>query len=57
MSVGNPKKFEKLSKLKETIVTGKSETGDTVTKVCKDQNHEVKKALQFKTKKNDSKLA
>ena len=56
MSVGNPKKFDKLSKLKETIVAGKSETGDGVTKVYKDQNHKVKKALRFKTKKN-SKLA
>ena len=56
MSVGNPKKFEKLSKLKETIVPSTSETGDTVTKLYKDPNHKVKKALSFKTDET-SKLA
>lgn len=57
MSIGNPKRFEKLSKLKDTLKQGKSETGDDVAKVYKDQNYEVKKALKFKTDKDKSKLA
>lgn len=57
MSLGNPKKFEKLSKLKNTIKLGESETGDDVAKVYKDKNHETKKALKFKTNKNSSRLA
>lgn len=57
MSIGNPKKFEKLSKLKNTMKLGESETGNDVAKVYKDQNYEVKKALKFKTDKGQSKLA
>ncbi|WP_350284500.1 hypothetical protein [uncultured Croceitalea sp.] len=56
MSVKNPKKFEKLSELKNVILAKKSETGDTITKVYKDKNHEVKKALRFKTDADRTKL-
>lgn len=57
MSIGNQKKFEKLSKLKGTTVPGKSETGDNVAKVYKDPKHLVKEALRFKTKNDKTKLA
>ena len=57
MSIGNPKKFEDLSKLKQTLKQGESETGNDVTKVYKDKNYEVKKALKFKTDNDKSKLA
>ena len=56
MSIGNLKKFEDLSKLKQTLKQGESETGNDVTKVYKDKNYEVKKALKFKTDKDKSKL-
>ena len=56
MSIGNPKKFEDFSKLKQTLKQGESETGNDVTKVYKDKNYEVKKALKFKTDKDKSKL-
>ena len=56
ISVGNPKKFEKLTKLQDIVVPGKSETGDNVTKVYKDPNHLVKEALEFRTKEEKSKL-
>lgn len=57
MSIRNPNRFEKLSKLKDTMKQGKSETGDDVAKVYKDQDYEVKKALKFKTDRDKSKLA
>jgi len=56
MSVGNPKKYDKLLKLKEGLAPNSSETEDDVTQVYKDPNHRVKKALQFKSGKDKSKL-
>lgn len=55
MSVGNPKKFEDLSKLKKAIIP--SENKGDVAKVYKNKNHEVKKALKFKTSNSKAKLA
>ncbi|MDT0605892.1 hypothetical protein [Croceitalea rosinachiae] len=57
MGIGNPKRFEKRSRLKNILPQGKSETGEGVTKVYKDKNHEVKKALKFKTTTDKAKLA
>lgn len=53
MSTGNPKKFENLEKLKEVL---KEEENEELSKVYKDKNHEVKKALGFKTDRDKSKL-
>ncbi|SNY95359.1 hypothetical protein [Flagellimonas pacifica] len=53
MSVGNPKKFKKLEKFKEVL---KEEQKEELSRVYKDKNHEVKKALGFKTDKDKSKL-
>ena len=57
MSVGNPKKFKALSKFEELVKQPTDETQGDVTKVYKDKNYEVKKALRFKTDNNRSKLA
>jgi hypothetical protein len=57
MSVGNPKRFEKFSKIKKQVKVESNETGDDVAKVYKDQNYEAKKALKFKTDANRSKLS
>jgi len=56
MSIGNPNKFETLSKLKQALKQGKSETGDTVTKLYMNKRYETRKALKFKTCENKSKL-
>ena len=56
MSVGNPKKYDKLLKLKQDIAPNSSGTEDDVTQVYKDPNHRVKKALKFKSGKDRSKL-
>lgn len=53
MSTGNPKKFENLEKLKKVL---KEEENEELSKVYKDKNHEVKKALRFKTDRGKSKL-
>ncbi|WP_298792161.1 hypothetical protein [uncultured Allomuricauda sp.] len=53
MSTGNPKKFENLEKLKKVL---KEEENEELSKVYKDKNHEVKKALRFKTDRDKSKL-
>lgn len=53
MSTGNPKKFKKLEKFKGVL---KEEKKEEVAKVYKDKNHEVKKALAFKTDKDKPKL-
>ncbi|MEM7484250.1 MAG: hypothetical protein AAF348_03490 [Bacteroidota bacterium] len=52
MSAGNPKKLKNLEKFKSVLKEEKEE----VTKVYKDKNHEVKKALSFKTDKDKPKL-
>ena len=57
MSIGNPKKFEKLSKFKNAKKLRDGETENDVTKVYMDKHHEMKKALKFKTEKDKSKLA
>lgn len=58
MSVGNPKKFEGLSKFKKALNQSKTkpEPGSELSKVYKDKNYEVKKALRFKTDADRSKL-
>lgn len=56
MSVGNPKKFEKLSKIKNVVKQVDGDTKGEVTKVYKDKNYEAKRALRFKTDNNKSKL-
>ncbi len=53
MSTGNPKKFKKLEKFKEVL---KGEKKEEISRVYKDKNHEVKKALAFKTDKDKPKL-
>ncbi|WP_190810720.1 hypothetical protein [Flagellimonas sp. S3867] len=53
MSTGNPQKFKKLEKFKKVL---KEEKKEELSKVYKDKNHEVKKALGFKTDKDKSKL-
>lgn len=53
MSTGNPKKFKKFEKLKEVLKEGQKEE---IGKVYKDKNHEVKKALAFKTDRDKPKL-
>lgn len=53
MSSGNPKKFDKLGKMKQALT---EEQKNEVTRVYKDKNSEVKKALNFKTDKDKSKL-
>ncbi|UII81218.1 hypothetical protein [Flagellimonas sp. CMM7] len=53
MSTGNPKKFKNLEKFKGVL---KEEKKEEVTRVYKDKNHEVKKALAFKTDKDKPKL-
>ncbi len=57
MSVGNPKKFKDLSKLDTVIKQGNSEAKGEVAKIYKDKNYEAKKALNFKSGNNKSKLA
>ncbi len=57
MSIGNPKKYGKLLKLKNIVKTGESETGDDVTKLYKDPNYQIKKELKFKTDKDKTKSA
>lgn len=53
MSTGKPMKFKNLEKLHKTVTaTEKPE----VTKVYKDKNHKVKKALAFKTDKDKPRL-
>ncbi len=52
MSTGNPKRLKNLEKFKSVLKEEKKE----VTKVYKDKNHEVKKALSFKTDKDKPKL-
>ncbi|WP_420321240.1 hypothetical protein [Flagellimonas sp.] len=54
MSAGNPKKFKKLEKFKAVLQEDQKEE---LSKVYKDKNHEVKKALGFKTDKDKPKLA
>ena len=56
MSIGNPKRFEGLSKYKKALDQSKVESKSEQAKVYKDKNHEVKKALHFKTDKDKSKL-
>ena len=56
MSVGNPKKFEGLSKIKKALDQSKAESKDALSKIYKDKNYEVKKALHFKTDADRSKL-
>lgn len=51
MSTGNPKKFKNLEKFKGVLKEEKEE----VTRVYKDKNYEVKKALAFKTDKDKPK--
>ncbi len=57
MSVGNPKKFDKFSKVVLDVGKKPKETGDDVTKVYKDPKHKLKKALKFKTDDDKPKLA
>ncbi len=57
MSVGNPKKFEDLSKLKKALDQTEEIPRGGVSKVYMDKNYKVKKALRFKTDNNRSKLA
>jgi len=57
MSIGNPKRFDKLSKVVLDVEDKDRETGNDVTKVYKDPKHEMKKALKFKTDNDKSKLA
>ncbi|MEL6917374.1 MAG: hypothetical protein AAFO99_06555 [Bacteroidota bacterium] len=58
MSIGNPKKFKIVEKLRESKLKNElSETPlDDISRVHKDKNHRVKKELSF-TKNNKSKLA
>ena len=53
MSTGNPQKFKNLEKYKKIL---KEEEKEELSKVYKDKNHEVKKALGFKTDKDKPKL-
>ena len=55
MSAGKPKKFENLEKLSKALDNVQRQE-ENLARVYKDKNAEVKKALHFKTKKNQSKL-
>ncbi|WP_157832794.1 hypothetical protein [Croceivirga radicis] len=55
MSTGKPKKFENLEKLSKALENVQSQE-ENLTRVYKDKNAAVKKALHFKTKKDQSKL-
>ena len=57
MSVGNPKKFEGLSKFKKALDQMEEVPKEGVAKVYKDKNYEAKKALRFQVDNNESKLA
>lgn len=54
MSIGNPKKFKKLEKLKTVL---NEEGQDEISRVHKDKNHKVKKELAFKTDRDKPKPA
>ncbi len=54
MSIGNPRKFKKLEKLKTVL---NDEEQDEISRVHKDKNHKVKKELAFKTDRDKPKPA
>lgn len=57
MSIGNPKKFDNLDAIERDLKMSSNmpDKADT-TRVYKRENSTIKKALNFKTKRNRSKL-